>query len=136
MTYRTAAQRMSQMGIRFGLATEDDVLEGLKYKSGRVMAYPAKRFLVEGDRPKQRYPGMYARVCVQSYLRKITRCGDGVVDFVSRVCHRVWLPVRQFLLVGYSLVHGMRGARLVAKVPARFDVIFAFFLSSAVGSRG
>ncbi|CAN0503089.1 unnamed protein product [Laminaria digitata] len=36
---------------------EDDVLETLKYKAGRVMAYPAKRFLVEGDRPKQRYPG-------------------------------------------------------------------------------
>ena len=68
MTYRTAAQRMSQMGIRFGLATEDDVLEGLKYKSGRVMAYPAKRFLVEGDRPKQRYPGMHVRVCVYNRI--------------------------------------------------------------------
>lgn len=57
MTFRTAAQRMSRMGIRFGLATEDDILEELKYKSGRVMAYPAKRFMAEGDRPKQRYPG-------------------------------------------------------------------------------
>ncbi|CAM9235531.1 unnamed protein product [Ectocarpus sp. 6 AP-2014] len=57
MNYRTAAQRMSQTGVRFGLATEDDILEGLKYKSGRVMAYPAKRFLEDGDRPKQRYPG-------------------------------------------------------------------------------
>eukprot|EP00903_Cladosiphon_okamuranus_P009866 g9373.t1 len=57
MTFRTAAQRMSEFGIRFGLATAEDVLEGLKYKSGRVMAYPAKRFMVEGDRAKQRYPG-------------------------------------------------------------------------------
>ncbi|CAM9756350.1 unnamed protein product [Scytosiphon promiscuus] len=57
MTFRTAAQRMSRMGIRFGLVTGEDVLEELKYKSGRVMAYPATRFMAEGDRPKQRYPG-------------------------------------------------------------------------------
>lgn len=36
---------------------EDDVLEKLKYTSGRVMAYPAKRFMEEGTRAKNRYPG-------------------------------------------------------------------------------
>ncbi|CAN0036636.1 unnamed protein product [Pylaiella littoralis] len=57
MNFRTAAQRMSMFGVRFGLATEDDVRQALKYKTGRVMAYPAKRFMAEGDRAKLRYPG-------------------------------------------------------------------------------
>lgn len=57
LDYGHAARLTALFSPRFAFWAEDDVLEALKYTAGRVMAYPATRFMVEGDRAKARYPG-------------------------------------------------------------------------------
>ncbi|CAM9157085.1 unnamed protein product [Discosporangium mesarthrocarpum] len=85
MVFRTTVQRMRYSDVRFGLATEDDVLESYKYTSGRVMAYPPKRFLKEGvDRAKSRYPGkILDPEPLERWIYKACTPSVGVVDYSS-----------------------------------------------------
>lgn len=79
------------LDVLFDVNSEDDVLEKLKYTAGRVMAYPAKRFLVEGDRSKQRYPGENERSRARALRRRLLFLFPLSVGFIV---HCVCLPPR------------------------------------------